>query len=384
MAGRLRISAARGDLYHSATGELPPIRCDHASIGQATTRQRPQYPYARFRKSAIGRLQEMDKACVIHGWDAVTSASMDSQIAGVLAGFIFTGILLLLGQGGPKNIQALGLFCPAFIALALDSHLWGVVNGQESDPYCARIWSTAMPAAGMLAVGAMTIVTGLSWLIASHLEATPDSEAQPTNMSMSRVSLDRLMTLMAYGLGVTVTLLLASTTYDYLSVAFPKRQPAALAMIVTLSPVVVFAACVAIPRIDKWRAASQHTPKVITAARSLHISAYGVGAYAVACPVFGGIIGYFGNGWWQPTSLLIVVLTICVGLFAPALLLVALVLAVTPLSSIVTESHAPDENSSPGQRPLNWTPVLTKLSSLIKGIDKLAIFDGRGHRSDGD
>lgn len=75
----------------------------------------------------------MINKCAVDGWDVIASSSLDSQLAGVLAGFIFTGIILLLGLGGAKkNVQALGIFCPSFIVLAFDSHLWGVINGEST------------------------------------------------------------------------------------------------------------------------------------------------------------------------------------------------------------------------------------------------------------
>src|SRR5262245_6476686 len=103
--------------------------------------------------SALGGI--LMNGCPTHGWSVIASASMDSQLAGVLAGFVFTGIVLLFGRHGPKNIQALGLFCAAFVALGFDSYLFGELSGGISDPFCVRIWTEEMTAAGMLAVGAM-------------------------------------------------------------------------------------------------------------------------------------------------------------------------------------------------------------------------------------
>src|SRR6266487_6804151 len=90
----------------------------------------------------------MNNGCIAHWWNMIASASMDSAVAGVLAGFVFTSIVLLLGRRGPKDTQALGLFCAAFVVLGLDSHLFGTVSGGTPDPFCARVWSEEMIAAG--------------------------------------------------------------------------------------------------------------------------------------------------------------------------------------------------------------------------------------------
>lgn len=313
----------------------------------------------------------MNNSCAPHGWNAIASSSMDSQIAGVLAGFIFTGILLLLGQGGLKNRQTLGLFCPAFIALAFDSHMFSVVSGKTSDPYCVRVWSGEMGAAGMLAVGAMAIVTGLSWLLASHFETATEPGAQKSHTLPKGINLDRLVTLMAYGVGVTVTLFLASTTYDYVAISFPQKQPRTLTWMVLLSPVFVFAACGGIAKISTWRARRKDAPRAMST-KSLTVAAYGLGAYAVASPVFNGIIGELGTGWWKPTSSLVVYSSIGMGLFAPALLLIALVLAVAPLS---TESVKPDvatpDSSRKASHP-DWASALVVIRRYILSFRKLA------------
>lgn len=274
----------------------------------------------------------MPNSCAIHGWDVIASSSLDSQLAGVLAGFVFTGILLLLGQSGLKHLQTLGLFCPAFIALAFDSHMFGVVTGGENDPYCARVWSGGMAAAGMLGVGAMAVVTGLSWLLASHFETASVPEDKTSAASCTGINLDRLVALMAYGVGVTITLLLASTTYDYLSIAFPQNQPRTLTWVVLLSHIFVFTACGGIRKLGARTAHRKDPSRATMSTKSLQVAAYGLGTYALASPVFNGIIGELGKGWWQPASPLVVGFALGVGLFVPALLLIALVLAVAPLA----------------------------------------------------
>jgi hypothetical protein len=273
--------------------------------------------------------------CIIHGWSIFPSASMDSQLAGVLAGFTFTGIVFLFGRPGPKNTQALGLFCAAFVALGFDSHLFGVISGGTPDPFCARVWSQEMTAAGMLAVGAMAIITGISWLLASHLKDEPEvSDALKAGPVGPVVNLNRMVPIMAYGVGVAATLLLAVTTYDYIAVIFPKHTPAVIGWLALVTPLLVGTAS---GLIAVWRACRARTKENVTkvgmSTTAVRFAAYGILVYAVAGPVFTGVIGEFRASWWLQPSVAVVSPTIGTGLAFPAVLMIALIQAVSPLST---------------------------------------------------
>jgi hypothetical protein len=277
----------------------------------------------------------MNNGCPTHGWAIIGSAPMDSQLAGVLAGFVFTGIVLLFGRRGSKNTQALGLFCAVFIALGFDSHLFGVVSGESPDPFCGRVWAQEMICAGLLGVSAMAIVTGLSWLLASHLdEVARHGDSSDLNDTDKVINLDRLVRFMAYGTGVTVTLLLAATTYDYLPNIYKTHIPAILIGVAVLSPLFVLVASIGI---TSWRAwYTRRNPRVTHASmanKGLQVAAYGILCYAVVGPVSSGVISELGADWWQPPSGLIVCVAIIAGLGVPAMLMIALVQAVPPLFS---------------------------------------------------
>jgi hypothetical protein len=68
--------------------------------------------------------------CEVDGWSAVSSATANAALAGVLAGFMLNGVAVLLGrtEKGPRFIQALTLLFAAFVALGLDAYLWGLVT----------------------------------------------------------------------------------------------------------------------------------------------------------------------------------------------------------------------------------------------------------------
>lgn len=297
----------------------------------------------------------MNNGCPAHGWTAIGSAALDSQLAGVLAGFVFTGIVLLFGRPGPKNIQAIGLFCPVFVALGFDSHLYGVVSGESPDPFCGRVWTQDMICAGLLGVSAMAIVTGLSWLLASHLdEVARGGKRFDLNYTGKVIDLDRLVRLMAYGVGVTVTLLLAATTYDYLSIIYKAHIPAILTWTALLSPVFVLVVSGGIAFSGARYASRNHSVTRATIAnRGLRIAAYGMLCYAVTGPVAAGVISELGKRWWQSPSGVITCIAIIAGLGVPALLMIALVQAVPPL---FPRPQASQPTSTPNSNGRTRTP----------------------------
>lgn len=289
----------------------------------------------------------MNNGCAIHGWSPIASASADSQLAGVLAGFVFTGIILLFGRRGPKNTQALGLFCSAFVALGLDSHLFGVISGGMQDPFCVRVWSEGMTAAGLLAVGAMAVITGLSWLLASHVEATTEGEDSKPSQPSRAINLDWMVRVIAYGVGVTVTLLLASTTYDYLSIVYTARIPGFLAWSVTLSPISVATISVGIALLTRRISDNRGLNRSNIANIGLRVAAYGILSYVVAGPIFAGVISELTAGVWRHPSPFVVGAALSAGLVLPALLMVALVQAVPCLSPAEAMNHRDDDPVEP-------------------------------------
>ena len=69
------------------------------------------------------------------GWSIITSSAANSQLAGVLAAVIFSGIVILFARRGPRSTQALGLFAVTFVVLAFDSYLFGTVTGLSTDEF---------------------------------------------------------------------------------------------------------------------------------------------------------------------------------------------------------------------------------------------------------
>jgi hypothetical protein len=100
-------------------------------------------------------------------WNPLGSAPLHSQLAGVLAGLVFAGIVVLFSERNPspQRTRALVLLSGALLALALDSFIFGVVSGEQ---ICAKAWTETMPAGGLLGLGALGIFGGICWLFNAY------------------------------------------------------------------------------------------------------------------------------------------------------------------------------------------------------------------------
>jgi hypothetical protein len=113
--------------------------------------------------------------CGTNGWSIVTSAQANSNLAGILAGFLFFGLIYLLGRD-EKRGEIVSLFTASFIILAFASYLFSHVSGfsASSDPdpatasSCKGAWMAGMVAFAMLVVGAAAMVVGLGYLLVSY------------------------------------------------------------------------------------------------------------------------------------------------------------------------------------------------------------------------
>jgi hypothetical protein len=283
----------------------------------------------------VGRLEGMDNGgCTANGWSIITSASANSQLAGLLAGFVFSGIAILVTRPGVKNAQALTLFCAAFPVLGFDSYLFSLVSGGNADPICLRVWSQGEAASGMLGVGGLAVVTGISWLISSHLA---DHAEVPTHEIAAQAAimatLNRISRFMVHGAMIAITLLLAATALDYLVVAAGFKGPAWLAGTAVASPPLVVAGAALLLALRRSRRHPEK-PNSSQAAPIPKIAAYGTLSYAVIVPLFAGTIAHLPTSWWDSMRMVIVPVSLTIGLFIPAALLVLLVHATPPLLTV--------------------------------------------------
>jgi hypothetical protein len=278
--------------------------------------------------------------CLSHGWDIVATAPATSTLAGILAGFVFLGVATLITQKDPRVPQALALLSCAFVVLGFDSYLFGLVAGNGSDTDCARVWAESIPASGMLTVGGLAVITGISWLVAVRDSYVKDSgSGQSASFAASDeawrgVRLDQLSRVVAVLAGVAVALLLTSTTVDYGAFAFGGRERFRIDVVAYTSLGLVIVGSLLLTAYRN-SSSSRVVPYV-----AYWFSSYGIVIYAIVCTVF---VGYTTNA---PVGSPFVGVTAAVlGSVAPSILIIGLVQSIAPISAAMSGPPAAQHES---------------------------------------
>jgi uncharacterized membrane protein YjfL (UPF0719 family) len=163
---------------------------------------------------AGGRVRRCGMAdCVMNGWSIIASAQASSNLAGILAGFLFFGLIYLLGKDERRGEIVL-LFTASFIVLAFAAYLFSRVSGfsAPSGPgpaitsFCKGVWMVGMISYAMLIAGTVTMIVGLSYVLVSY---DPKSD---------RTHLRRLATVATPGIlvGSIIVLFTSINYYDEL------------------------------------------------------------------------------------------------------------------------------------------------------------------------
>lgn len=164
----------------------------------------------------------MGLGCSPTGWSAVTSAMANATLAGVLAGFMINALILLLSNKPDASnqlryityVQSASLLFAAFVALGLDSYLFGLVTGESTAiagafSTCRRAWTEAMFAAGLLGVGAVAVIAGFVFLFAAY--------------SIHQV--ETMCNFLRPGVAFAVLILIYATAWSYLFAVFQGHIP---------------------------------------------------------------------------------------------------------------------------------------------------------------
>lgn len=283
------------------------------------------------------------------GWSIITSSAANSQLAGVLAAVIFSGIVILFARRGSRSSQALGLFAATFVVLAFDSYLFGTVTGLTTDRFCERVWSEGMAAAGMLGVGGFALMAGISWLMADHADGTGD---EPTASHDRRV-LAALSRYMVLGVAAAVSLLLTMTSLDYLSIMYGGDRPRNLTIVAWTAPALVVLLTVSLTagrrKLRKWWPDASAAPIV---SWPFTLAASALLTYGIVGPVAAGwMMARPDSAWESAEQTTLVAVSLAVGLVLPGLLIVAVVLATPEIVPAAEDTGSqqtlPDPPGSP-------------------------------------
>lgn len=102
-------------------------------------------------------------------WNPATAAQGQSVLSGVLAGFVFLGIVAVLGVQttdlSKEAARALRLLFCAFIGLAVVAYLFA---DQAAESNCLQATAEETLAGGILGTFAIIMIVSLSWLVAAY------------------------------------------------------------------------------------------------------------------------------------------------------------------------------------------------------------------------
>jgi hypothetical protein len=103
-------------------------------------------------------------------WNPIGSAEALSAFCGIFAGFVFSGVVMVIGQKNPVGgdghaSRGLRLLLPSFFGLAVAAYLYALTSGEL---VCKRAQVEQLFAGAILAADAVVVITGLAWLLLAY------------------------------------------------------------------------------------------------------------------------------------------------------------------------------------------------------------------------
>ena len=162
--------------------------------------------------------------CAGTAWDVTAAGEAMSQLAGVIGGFVFAGIVVLLGQPhlhiaasatkmGSDRLRALIPFAATFVAMSLNAYVFALIAGESGDS-CRRVWTATVLASGMLAVGTVGTVGGICLLVRAYVARDQLAVGDGDQLT----ALEKLLRTALWLLAFIAPGLLVQRAYEYLRV----------------------------------------------------------------------------------------------------------------------------------------------------------------------
>jgi hypothetical protein len=315
----------------------------------------------------------MGMGCSLTGWSAVASASANTTLAAVLAGFMINGIILLLSrkptQMSPRYVQALSLLFAAFVILGLDAFLFGLVTGDSTAiigkvSACRRAWTEAMFAAGLLAIGAVAIVVGFVLLFDAYFSDLWKGKYE-SEWGTSLRMLETLCNAIRVGVAIATIDLLYLSVKSYLLAVFNGHVPILATVFIHLYlyggifaiVVVTFLALVRpkpsarykiLYKISKWWLTSDNTPHFVT---TLKIAIYSsVGYTLISVLAAAGSASWTARDW-NPAYPLVRLVIAATVVWVSIVSLVPILLLLARTSPDFAKEHPTDDPNSSQHHP---------------------------------
>lgn len=103
-------------------------------------------------------------------WNPIGSAEALSAFCGIFAGFVFSGVVMVIGQKNPAGgdghaSRGLRLLLPSFFGLAVAAYLYALTSGEL---VCNRALVEQLFAGAILGAAAPVVITALAWLLLAY------------------------------------------------------------------------------------------------------------------------------------------------------------------------------------------------------------------------
>ncbi|MET9497357.1 hypothetical protein [Streptomyces sp. NPDC006552] len=103
-------------------------------------------------------------------WNPIGSAESLSAFCGIFAGFVFSGVVMVIGQKNAAGSdghasRGLRLLLPSFFGLAIAAYLYALTSGEL---VCKRALVEQLFAGAILAADAIVVIAGLAWLLLAY------------------------------------------------------------------------------------------------------------------------------------------------------------------------------------------------------------------------
>lgn len=279
--------------------------------------------------------------CGSESWSPIASAGAQSVMSGVLAGFMFLGMVAIWTADHPdpdedsdwpqNRSYALELFAAGFVIFAVDSYLSSITSGEL---VCFRAEAESAFSGGVLGIGAVVMVAGLAWLLVSLSEQA-----------------DELISLLRWilsGLGVLIIVMLCVSSQGVGQAltlgrwqGFVDWAPLLIAGVLASG---VFAIC--------WRTARVRPASV---KRTVHWACVLAFGDAIVSAVLTGVIGALAPSVWIRVSAPLVYGIVVASMVMPG---VVLLVAASPAVSAVVKKHP--------ERLVRVTPLRHRLSWRLR------------------
>jgi hypothetical protein len=237
--------------------------------------------------------------CHSQNWNPIVASGPQSQIAIVLAGFVFAAIVVILSvrvrTRQREAAQALKLLFTAFFGLGVTAYLLGDVTG---DQVCPRAETTEVLTGGDLGAFTVIMIVALTWLVIAYQDHVEDL----------LTFLHCLVTVSC----IFVILLLSTSATNYVSADLPNEPHGMVYFLVYLTGSLASVGLVTWiwlhPKMRLVKTSSEINKNIsLISNRAVTRCAWSALAYLAVSAVASGIETSLPPSIWYPTPILWVV-----------------------------------------------------------------------------